>query len=991
MALPVLDFGDVADLTGPSPRVAASLPKLDFSDVQGISARGPQKTGQQKAQDIAHAAGIEVGPDFGSNVFDRGLADFGKGLATSTPGRLIGVATGNSDVTGALGELPASQPIPFFPDLDTIGTLAGDAAMFSLVPTLALPGKVAGKALGGVVGRVLQNMPLVKVALEKGAYSHVQLAQKQAAQLVGASEDLFSAAGATISAGIGFGGLEKIAGGSNESALLQGAMAGAAAGLAPAFRALKASAVLGKVVSGRYIEAEKAVADSLDNAIGTLTGAKQTGLSLGDETVVNMLQKSTLEAISPAFSTQVRIVMGHIAEKGGYAKNVPELRAIIPAWDEVVTQSMKGRAESFFLNRGMDQAYTALSKFTKSVDTSLRQLGPRGVQLANGIRQSGLSSDNVYGKLKAAVNAALEGISDDALEAWTPVREVDGAVGTANGTGFSALARLLDETIPNILRKAGAMIEDLVPGKYLPHHYDYRGLEKAFRSQDILPKLQSVMGISYDKALELKESVLSGIASKVAQPRTLVMRSSIDLSRDLKITIGQARQLGLPIANTRVALDRYMRQVGDRVGFAESFGADFGKAQALLDDLNKLYHSDISKGWIEQSVRKAIGMDGEIGDVSQTFAWLQNNLLVPQTLGLAFISQAGQSTNTIAKVGIRNLLNGTKELRREAKAFAGKGGQATEFYTTMKAVVDATSGGIGDFLSGAERSTGLLLPKAVGRTSVVSRFNLGSFFLSKTGFNSLDSWNRMAAGYAGKSWLESQVTAAVRGTMTAKQLSRTAAEFKRTGLNFGEILRRGAMTSEETTRGSLRISDLTQFRIRPVDLPLFWSSPNAAVFRMLKTFSFNQGRFIQKEIFGAAKRHIASGGREGSLRPLAFFMTGYPMAGYGIGSVRSILKNEEPFADHTALGTYASSMAWVGGLGLLQDIVKSADGGSRAMLQLGAGPGIGLGIDFVDAAIHAIDNPKQLGRFMTRHTIPLVSQNLLGVRNMLDESLGFKD
>lgn len=996
MALPVLDFSDVAGLAGPSPlalsEAPGALPKLDFSDVAGIGSLGPPKTGQQKAQDIARTAGIEVAPDFGSNPVERGIADFGKGLATSLPGRLVGVVTGTSDTIGELGKLPTAQPIPFFPDMDTVGSLVGDTAMFSLVPAAAAPGKLVGAALGRATGRALNSMPLVQNALAKGAYGHVQLAQKLAGQLTGVTEDAFRAIGGTVSAGMGFGGLEKVAGGDNMDALTQGIMAGAAAGLKPAFQALKGGAVLSKMTSQRYIEAEKAIAESLDNGIGTLISAASAGRGVNGPSVAAMLEKASLEAIDPDFARQTASVLNHIAQRGGYSQNIPELRQLIPAWDDVVNQSMKGRAESALLDRGWNSAYKAWSGFTKSVDTSLRQLGPRGVQLANNIRGALDVSTNTFGQLSKEAEKALKGVTDAQLDAWVAAREIGQApLGTANSTGLDYLAHLLDDVFPKRLDKAGIPLDGLVAGKYFPHQYDFRKLETWFRNHDNIQKLAQVTGKTYDEALDIQKSVLSNVANRASQPITTVMRSSVDLSRQLDITIAQAKALKMPIANSRAALTRYMRQVGDRVGFAEKFGADFSKGQALLDDLGAQYHSDISRDWIEKSVRKVVGMDGEIGDVSQVFSWLQNNVIVPQTLALASISNTGQSVNTIAKTGARHFLKGTAELRKEARAFAGKGGNPSEFYSTVRAVTDDIAGGMGDFLSGTEKATGLLLPKAVGRESIGSRMNLGAFFLSKTGFNGIDKWNRMAAAYSGKSWLESNVAKAVRGQLNPKQLSRTVTEFKRVGLDLNDIMRRGAMTSEELTRGAIRISDVTQFRIRPFDLPLYWSSPNAAVFRMLKTFSFNQGRFIQQEVFGQAKKYLATNGKQGSMRPMAVFLAGYPMAGYGIGSVRAILKGERPFDDQTALGTYASSMAWVGGLGLLQDFAKSADSGSKAMLQMGAGPAIGKVVDFVDAGIHSIENPRRLGRWMTRNTFPLLSQNVGGSRDRLDEALGFKD
>ncbi len=1004
MALPALDFSDVEGLLPPAlapggvaPASGGGLPSLDFSDVEGLIDFAPPKTGQQKAQDIARTAGIAVSPEFGSNVLDRAVADFGKGLATSLPGRLVGAATGTSETVAALGELPASQPLPWLPDLDTVGTLVGDSALFSLAPAMAVPGKIAGKAIGTMVGSKLARLPMVANALSKGAWNHVALTQRLTSDLIGVSANLFEAAGATASASIGFGGLVKVAGGDDQEAFIQGALAGVGVGLAPAFRALKTAAVLKRVTGDRYLEAEKALADSLDNGIGMLIGAR--GLPPG---AADRLSVSMLDAIDPALGQRALSILPVLERPGqGIAGNIPQMRALGKAWEDAAAEATRGflSPENLLLKRGLDTAYRVGTGFFKSVDSTLRGLGPRGVQLSNLIKRSHDDAGQVYGELKSVVNKAMRGIPAADLDRWVAQREAGllQSTGSATATGLDRITYLYDTEIPALLARHGVPLGPIKTngfgvGRYASHYYDMGKLARVVGTQDFVAKAQTVLGRTYDQALELQAALIKAAQINTKNPLTQVLRSSIDMSRTFDITISEAKALGLPIADNGFALNRYIRQVADRVGFAKNFGADFGKGTALLDDLAREHAGSpkMMPELIEKSVRRVIGLDTDAGDFSQMFSWVSNNVIVPQTLSFASISQVGQNTNTMAKTGVRHFLRGVNEYRKEAKLFARGGG--SEFHAQVRAQLDDIANAAGEFLTGAERANGILRPAAVGQTSVMSRLNLGGFTLSKTGFNAMDDFNRFAAAYSGKSWLEGSVTKGVRGGLSPKAISRTAAEFKKLGLDFNDIVRRGAMTTEETVRGAMRISDLTQFRIRPYDLPLYWSSPNAAAFRMLKTFAFNQARFLNTEVLGAAKRYAATGGREGSMKPLAFFLAGYPAVGLGIGSVRDILKGKEPFAEKTPMGAYLTAHAWVGGLGILTDFAKSAENGSRAMLALGAGPAINMGVNFVEASVKSIEDPNHLGRFMTRNLpIPGFAQNVGGLRDAVDEAIFPKD
>lgn len=982
---------DFTDVIRPAPDQAASAPggTYDFTDVYAPpQPQQPQKTGQQKAQDIAKTAGFNPGPEFGSTVVDRLAADFGKGVATSLPGRLVGNLTGQGNTVSALAGLPASQPIPYFPDADTIGQMVGDSAMFSLVaPPLAYAGRAAGEALAA-------RAPLLTNILSKGSLAHVELAQSMAGELAQANMDLFRALGTTVSVGAGFGGLEKAAGSDNATAATQGFLAGVSLSLAPAFRALKTVAHFEKLASPRYIAAEQNLAKFLDTQMTKLVVGVEGAAPLPPRAAAEQVGTMMSDLLDPQFGRQVKdmatVVYDQYQSGKTIANSLKDVRELVPEWERVVSSTRQGWVQNKFEKYGLKALGNAYQGLTTSIESSLRKQGFEGTAIANGVRKAYQVSDQSFADLWTPVKKVLDNVDDDALAAWAHAREL----GTRSDIPdvFTPLDEFLDKHAFDRLSAAGTPIQSSIErGRYLPHMADFQALQDAVRDPKIAPKLAQALGLNEDALIRAGQEALDLLDEARSAPVLKVMRSSLDLQRTLPLTYQQIKEIGLPYADIRVALSRYARQVADKAAFSESFGANGERLNSLIEAIQRKHPAQVAKFYAD-SIRKVIGLDSEVGDVSQAIGFFQNNLLVPTHLGLAQISNAGQNLNTITDVGAKHFTRAALTARRAVKEAVAGGTAEDVFIQKVQALIGEIQGDMGDFLTGVSGADSALLPATAQRTGL-GRLNLGRWFLKKSGFNTLENWNRLVAARAGKSWIEDMVEQGANGALSAKNMTRVGAEFSKLGLDFEQIVARGAATDGELFRGAVEISNRTQFRIRPFDLPKYWSSPNAAIFRMLKTFAFNQSKFIAQRVAKPAAEFVASGGQYGSVRPLGFFLAGYPAAGYAIGSIRSGLKGEIPFEGDSPLGAYTASLGWVGGLGVADDMFNALEQGSRGIAKFMAGPSLSYGFDAIDASVSSVkrQNLKPLGRFIIGNNIPLVSQNLFGSKNAMFKALDLEN
>lgn len=203
-------------------------------------------------------------------------------------------------------------------------------------------------------------------------------------------------------------------------------------------------------------------------------------------------------------------------------------------------------------------------------------------------------------------------------------------------------------------------------------------------------------------------------------------------------------------------------------------------------------------------------------------------------------------------------------------------------------------------------------------------------FLKGTGFNATEEFNRATAANVGTRWASKnfEVLQKNSGNKAAR------AHLEELGVDPAAALSRGSLTPDDKLMAAKKFADMTQFRARPEDMPLFASTPLGRVAFQFKSFAYNQARLIAKETVGEIRA-----GRPGrALRTMLVVGTLFPAAGELVRILRNgITGNEQDLDD--GIEQYLYDLSQAGTLGILQNAVQSAE--SKRALEFIAGPAAG--------------------------------------------------
>jgi hypothetical protein len=221
-------------------------------------------------------------------------------------------------------------------------------------------------------------------------------------------------------------------------------------------------------------------------------------------------------------------------------------------------------------------------------------------------------------------------------------------------------------------------------------------------------------------------------------------------------------------------------------------------------------------------------------------------------------------------------------------------------------------------------------------------------FLRATGFSGTERLNRIVAANAGAKYAER-----LRNRLQSKPGDgRARAMLEELGLDPDHV--QGPMGPDEVLVAAKRFSDLTQFRSRPQDIPLWASTPAGQMFFQFKSYLYGQTRLVYRELVGEMRA-----GRFGrGLRALLILATVFPLTGKAVKAVREFItgrmfrkeKKRKAPADPKleALKEYLDSAAQVGAAGVLGDLMQS--GRWSRGVEFFAGPTLGTLGETVDAA-----------------------------------------
>ncbi|KKK72225.1 hypothetical protein LCGC14_2905990, partial [marine sediment metagenome] len=212
--------------------------------------------------------------------------------------------------------------------------------------------------------------------------------------------------------------------------------------------------------------------------------------------------------------------------------------------------------------------------------------------------------------------------------------------------------------------------------------------------------------------------------------------------------------------------------------------------------------------------------------------------------------------------------------------------------------------------------------------------SFGAKVLRRTGFTRQEKWNRIISAVIGREFAKDMFRL-LKIKPTDTRVRRALKEW--TALDPDDLLKKGALAEDDLLMAAKRMSDRTQFRTGPLDLPFAWqSSVGGRMLTLYKSFGFNQARLFRDSVLQEVRR--------GNLRPLLPLVTTVPLAGEFSANVKAFIFLRDRPTDLTEriLEDYFS----VGAIGIIEGMLQSAALGKGT--EFFAGPILSEGGDVLD-------------------------------------------
>jgi len=389
-----------------------------------------------------------------------------------------------------------------------------------------------------------------------------------------------------------------------------------------------------------------------------------------------------------------------------------------------------------------------------------------------------------------------------------------------------------------------------------------------------------------------------------------------------------SRDIDLPFYDpdpSRV-IPKFVADEAARLEHIKGFGQDHGKINQLI---LKVRDSGGDADTVRVVVDRALGM---INDANTPAMKVSRALRMVQgfKLGLATIPNSAQGVlNSLLAADMRAVAAGVRGvLRSQGRKFALKSG----------ATLDST-------LQETLKESGAL-----------------STFLKVTGFSATERMNRTIAANAGKSY-GARLFETLLKNPNNKRAKRLIEEL---GVDTASALKRGSLNEDDILMLAKKFTDLTQFRSRPQDLPIFASSPGGRVFFQFKNYIYGQTRLLYKTFIDELKnKNFAR-----ATRNLLILGTVFPIAGEVIADLRSVANGKK--RDSEGLKRYFEDLAQVGAMGILLDTLQAGEYGKG--VDFLTGPTVSDAGGLVNIA--GGDNKgRNLGKYVTKR-IPILGSRL---------------
>jgi len=380
---------------------------------------------------------------------------------------------------------------------------------------------------------------------------------------------------------------------------------------------------------------------------------------------------------------------------------------------------------------------------------------------------------------------------------------------------------------------------------------------------------------------------------------------------------------------------RYMEGFFKRINEAEQFGNKFEIAKNLVagvgQDTNDNAAQYMARTYFEKATGKLISGEEAspvLGPISAQVRGLQTGT----SLSTSVIANSSQSVMTDMVVGHGNLIRGLD-------AMLTKAGQ--QFGRQAGATLDQT------------------------RRDLSSTTGTGAFagaVLKYTGFTKVEQYNRMLAANSGRAFVHELVDKLRNGA--PNQLDEVKRHLRTMGIEPMEIIARGYnLTLADELKAARSVISRTQFKIRPQDLPLFWSGPWGSLISQFASFGFKAAKAVNDDLVKEARR--------GNFKPMARLLLVAPIVGEGVRDIQSLVKGTERPDD--LIERLADNVAGVGAFAIYEDAFRAASFGELGVSRRVLGPTLSDAAGIVGAV--GTGDLKQLGKTAAQK-VPVIGSQL---------------
>jgi len=623
-----------------------------------------------------------------------------------------------------------------------------------------------------------------------------------------------------------------------------------------------------------------------------------------------------------------------------------------------------GRLDETFLSKKWRMNAESAKHYT-SPETFIRAIPGIGDKVADRLHEFGIYKTRIQSLSLHAVENLIRQIPEGSIPHFI------GAMQTGVMTGDKVVDKAVVKTqtmFKNFARMARAhkiinagKFQAMMDAKYWPRIYNQPFLETK-EGRDMFINLLTKEGFKQKgqgerilgsllraeekhvpqfKMRKNKAGEVTYILDKKAADRVMLRRMKVSMSkrsthmdyeRKLKVSDETVLQRFM-IQDPLTVITEYGHDVATRLSAARNFGpneevikilanSNWGKNPANARDLD--YILDTFYTALGDSRAASVAKQINISDKSRhvlgsinSFETLKLSLaqilnMTQATVnGMTFASKhgAGTAIKTYAK-GLRDVFS------KEGQDFAARSGAALE--TTIMSMITEHSANatvLGMFGKGEFK----------GAMSWLNTLNNPSKFLKNTGFMDIEMFQRKLAANQGKALFEEAMehyAAATSGKLAgpqAKSMKKKAIRIaKDLGMSEDQLVAR----SPEQAMASLEIAGLEfSNRINHTNnfdrLPASWRGPYARVALKFKSFMFHQGAFIKDNVLAPAHMFMKTGGKDGSLTPIAAYVgVGTPM-GMTSDQIRRMLAQDD--RELTMTGRMLRGISAVGAAGLWLD------------------------------------------------------------------------